>query len=369
MRRCRKPLLPEAWALCLLLLVVSSTSGCGEPGPVIGVVAGGSHVDAATLALEDALRDGASGGIDTITIRAGTNEAAPAVRAARRLADAPGVVAVVGHSNSAASLAASQTYNSHEIVQIAPTSSAVLYSQAGPYSYRLVPPDDRQGVFLAAALERELPRGAKLAVLYVNDEYGRGLRAAFLAALDRDRHPVIADLPHTERAEHRSHFAHTLDALEAEPPDAIVWLSRGTTLAAILEELRADFEGVPIFGGDALAQNAEDASQGDEWSGLRYVDFVELDSSPAARDFRERYRSRFGRSPSGPDLLTYDAMRLVIEGIRAGARDGPAMKDYLDSLGRERPAYRGVGGPIRFDGRGDVDRSYVMKVVPERANE
>jgi branched-chain amino acid transport system substrate-binding protein len=66
---------------------------------------------------------------------------------------------VVGHVTSGSSLAVSQLYNDAQVVQLSPTATSVLYSQAGPFSYRMVPPDDAQGRFLADVLARDYPAG------------------------------------------------------------------------------------------------------------------------------------------------------------------------------------------------------------------
>jgi hypothetical protein len=56
---------------------------------------------------------------------------------------------------------------------------------------------------------------------------------------------------------------------------------------------------------------------------------------------------------------------MLLQATRDGARTGAEIRAWLESLGRERPAYEGITGPIRFDENGDVDRSYVLRPVLE----
>jgi hypothetical protein len=53
-------------------------------------------------------------------------------------------------------------------------------------------------------------------------------------------------------------------------------------------------------------------------------------------------------------------MRLLLSGVRAGAGSGEEMRAYLGSLGRERPPFPGLSGPVVFDSLGDVARPYTV---------
>ena len=113
---------------------------------------------------------------------AGSFKASVALHTATILATDPAVLAVIGHTNSSASLAASQVYNGRHVVQLAPTSTAPLYSDAGPYSFRLAGSDEHQGVFLANHV-LALPGRPRTAVVFVNDDYGRPLHDIIVSRL------------------------------------------------------------------------------------------------------------------------------------------------------------------------------------------
>jgi branched-chain amino acid transport system substrate-binding protein len=330
---------------------------------VLAVAAGATLLDAARLAVEDEMTLGPVPGLDTVMALETSNLSAPALEIASRLVDVPGLVAVVGHSNSASSLVASQVYSAREVVQIAPTSTAVSYSEAGPFNYRLVPPDDRQGPFLAEVLTERHPDGARVAVFYVNDDYGRGLRAAVLTALDDSLFPVVLQLPHTEAPVDEAAVRRGLDALHDAAPDLVLWLGRPQVLESFLPGIRETRPDLTIYGGDALSRVLTGAPLEGFWSGLVYTDFLDPLATEASRAFVTRYRARFGAEAGGPEILVYDAVRVVLQGLREGARSGEALRRYLDSLGRERPPFLGLAGPLAFDERGDVERSYVLRTI------
>ena len=355
--------------VALMTAILSSTAfaGCEGRGgdPVLGISTNTSLVPAVRLALEESRAQGLKLRVDTLIIPEGTTQAAPAIAAAERLVGTPGIVAVVGHSNSAASLAAAPIYNRSRVVQLSPTSSAPAYSDAGPYSFRMVPPDDRQGAFLYRHLSETLPGGARLAVLHVNDDYGRGLRAAFTAALDTASFPVVLELPHAEDGTVETEVAHARDALAAARPDVVVWLGRAQVLDVYLTAIRDAVGAVPVVGGDAVAALPE-GGRDERWEGVRFVEFVDLEGTAEMRAFRGRFRSRFGREASGADALTYDAVRVLLAGLAAGATTGEELRGYLASLGRSRAAFEGLAGPVSFDENGDAEASYMLDSVTSR---
>lgn len=357
------PVLRAPLALATAFLAFAGGSACRSEEPVVvGVATSTPFVDAARMALSHALEEGPLPGLDTVMIAEGGNQAAPAIQAAETLVATEGIVAVVGHSNSAASLAAAPLYNEHGIVQVAPTSTAETYSRAGPYSFRLVPSDRHQGAFLARRVAELLPSGGRIALFYVNDDYGRGLRRAFLENLDRTTLTVPLDLPHSEPEVLPSDIAGAGRRLADVRPDVVVWLARGTVLDRFLPAVREALPDVPLLAGDAVSSLRQ--TPGDEGlrRGIRYIGFVDLDSTPELRAFAAEYEERFGRPATGPDALTYDAMRLLIDAIRAGARTGEAVRDHLRGLGRDRPAWTGLTGPLSFDETGNVERSYVLLI-------
>lgn len=354
-----------------LVVLVAATAalqaGCRRvpPAVALGVASSSTYVDAARLAVAQELAQGPIRGFDTVMIEEGNNRAAPAIEAAERLVAVKGIVAVVGHSNSAASLATAPIYNGHGVVQIAPTASAVAYSEAGPFSFRLVPRDDRQGRFLAGYIGEMLPRGGRLAVFYVNDDYGRGLREAVLSNLDPVRFPVVVDLPHVEEDVQAAEIAYAAEALGVARPDVVVWLARGTVLDQFIGAIRAAVPEVPILGGDATA-SAEGGPPGVTGGMVRFAAYLDMDRTEALRTFGRQFRERYGRDATAADALTYDATRLLMSGIRSGARSGEDLRAFLNSLGRARLPYPGITGEIAFDDQGDIDRSYVLDTLSDR---
>lgn len=332
---------------------------------MVGVVMRGGGT-AARLALQDVQAAGGAQLRLWVFTGSETTSGREAVAVAESLAADPRVVAVVGHTNSPASLAASQFYNEHRLPQISPTATADLYSAAGPYSFRLVPGDRRQAAFLAIHVARLRPR-AQVAVVYVNDDYSRGLRAGLVRSLAELRVRLVYEAPFLEGGgENRelSDFASLAEGVGYAGADVVLWLGRWPELEVCLPLLRQVSPEILVFASDGVESDPVFHEAGGRFTGLRFVRFVDTHAEDETLGaLRRRYRMLSGRELTSQSLLAYEAIRLVAEAVRAGAQSREAVRTYLNSLGRTRPPYQGVSGAIAFDRNGDNVRPYELAVV------
>lgn len=348
-------------AICGALL-----AACGEPRPrpIIGTVLGGSFNNAVRLAVED---DAAANGgsiVDTLYRGEPNMLAATSIGVASELLGHDGLVAVIGHTHSSASLAVAQLYNDAKVVQLAPTSTAALYSAAGPFSFRMVPSDAAQGPAIARAIAERFPADTRVALLYVNDDYGRGLRESVRRALDTTRYPIVNDLPHLDGSGRGTSVLGDVAPVIAAEPDVIIWLGRPTTLHTLLPSIRAKLGAVPVLASDATTSWVVGGNADSVLTGVEYVDFLDLDEREAVRAFRARYHARFKELPGAGEVLSYDAMRMLLRAIRDGARTGDEIRRWLDKRGRGAAPFMGITGPFTFTVDGDVDRPYVIRRIP-----
>ncbi len=346
------------------LLVLAAAACGGEPRDVaLGVALDGDGTVGAEYAAADV---NASGGIDgdSLALRVIATGAATRAQSSIGIADSlaadPAVVAVVGHSNSAASLAASQIYNARHLPHVAPTSTAPLFSAAGPYSFRLVPDDRRQAEFLTSEVAREGAR--RVAIVYVPDADGRGLQGAVRAGLARQGTPIVYETAYVESGD-PGRLASAARALAAERPDLLVWLGRPLELKQMLEALAAHLPALPVLASDGVDANYTYARPAD-FPNVRFVRFVDPGApGQALASFRDRYRARTRREVTTDAVLGYDATMLLATALRDGARTREEVRAWLAGVGTARPAYRGLSGPIAFDSAGDVVRAHRLAEV------
>jgi branched-chain amino acid transport system substrate-binding protein len=348
------------------LLAVLVMSACHAPTPVgIGIVLSDEGIAGAELA---AFEINQSGGINghPLALRimsAGRSTAArPSIVAAESLANDPATMAVVGHANSSASLAASQIYNARHLVQIAPTSSAPLLSRAGPFTFRLVASDIHQAQFLANVIAAGGAR-PRVAVFFVNDDYGHALEHELRARLGDQGVPIVYGAPYTEREGFADAFS-VARAVASTHPAILVWLGRGPALLELLPALRRTMPSLRVLASDGVDNVATRSNPDSAFIGVQYVSYLQLDAERAPISaLRARLKARSATPLSVETALSYDAVMLLATAAREAGTDRVAIRDYVASLGNRRATYTGATGPIAFSADGEPQPSYFLAEV------
>lgn len=352
----RRVLLP---VLCSALIIVGACTQ--ERGPIkIGVSANFQDVnmapmrEGARLAVEEINADGGiNGRLLELVERDDHEDADSAVVVATELYDDADIVAVLGNGFSGLTLATAPVYNggANPVVQISPTASAPAVSHAGRYTFRVCPSDLTHGAALARWARDGLGhrRGT---VIYGNDDYGRGVRQAFMSEFVAIGGQVI-----------------TADPYMGSPPEVAPYLDRIARsgraefiiLAGYLDEAEyvlaeARNRGItiPFMGGDGIERIER---QGALAEGT-YVTaaYMSLIDTPKNNQFIESWSRAYpGMAP--PNLSAagaYDAVYLISQAIAEVGTDRTAIRDAIADVGTNRPAFQGVIGTIGFDANGDV---------------
>ncbi len=287
-----------------------------------------------------------------------------AVQIARELYDRPGLVAVIGHLNSSATIATAPVYNGGRdpVVQISPSASSPLVTPAGPYTFRVCPSDLVHGERLADWAWDNL-QARTVAVIYQNDEYGRGVRSAFSAAFEAMGGSILTEDPYVASLPTFEPYLRRL--IQRGGVGAI--MIAGTREGAERVIATADSLGLsyPILGGDGLAGLEGSATDA---SGV-YISAAYLpDQAGAANErFIDAYQEAYGdRLPDHRGAGAYDIVHLLAEAIDAVGPDRARIREYLSGIGTDNPAFEGVTGTIAFDAYGDVpDKDVVIGVVTD----
>jgi branched-chain amino acid transport system substrate-binding protein len=258
----------------------------------------------------------------------------------------PGVLAVVGHVNSGAMLAAARVYDG-ELAAVATSASSPDLTGVSPWVFRIISSDSLNGAALgrfASQIGGTAPEMKRAAVLYENDSYGRGLADAFRRNF---RGTVISFDPINEALTEAEPF---ISYYKQRRPGIVFVASRDQAALAILREAkRQQFEAV-FIGGDGWQSIASDSTISD---GV-YVgtSFNVEDSSPAVQRFARAFKKRYDATPDAFAALAYDATMLVARAISRRGGDRRAIRDFIASLDSDHP-FEGVTGPVYFGDGGD----------------
>jgi branched-chain amino acid transport system substrate-binding protein len=280
-----------------------------------------------------------------------------AVTIAQSFVRDPSIVAVVGHVNSGAMVAAAKVYHGH-LPAVATTASSPDLSGASPWVFRVISSDSVNGSDLARFASSLGHRRA--AILYENNSYGRGLADAFRRAFTGE---VVSTDPIGETGgdfepfiAYYARFAH---------PQIVFVAGTEQSGLRVMREARRQRLAADFLGGDGWTGMVTDpvASEG------VYVGapFSASDPRPEAQRFVAAYRRKYNDVPDGNAALAYDATMVVARAVARAGADRGRVRDFLATRSGDDPVV-GATGTIRFQANGDPQsRGFVMTRVHQGA--
>jgi branched-chain amino acid transport system substrate-binding protein len=256
------------------------------------------------------------------------------------------VLAVIGHVNSGAMLAAAHVYDG-ALAAVATSASSPDLTGVSPWVFRVISSDSLNGVILgrfASQIGGTAPEMKQAAVLYENDSYGRGLADAFRRNF---RGMIVSFDPIDEALTDAEPF---ISYYKMKKPGIVFVASRDQAALTILREARRQQFDAVFLGGDGWQSIVTDSATSDG----AYVgtSFNADDPSPAVQRFTRAFRKRYNALPDAFAALGYDATMLVARAIARRGADRGAIRSYIASLDADHP-FEGVTGPAYFSDGGD----------------
>jgi branched-chain amino acid transport system substrate-binding protein len=298
------------------------------------------------LAVDEINRAGGINGVP-LKILARDDEAngSRATAIAQEFVANPTVLAVVGHVNSGAMLAAARIYDG-ELSAVATTASSPDLSGVSRWSFRVISSDSLNGVILARFASRfggDAASFKQAAVLYENDSYGRGLADAFRRAF---RGTIVSFDPISENLNPEPFVSY----IKMKQPGIVFVAGREGSALRILREARRQGVEAVFIGGDGWQGVVADTAA----SNGAYVgtSFNSEDPAPEVQRFVRAFRARYQTKPDAFAALAYDATKLIAEALAKKGKSREGVRDYLRSLSANNP-FEGVTGPVYFNDAGD----------------
>ncbi len=339
--------------------------------------------ESAQLAVEHINEGGGVKGCDVnFILRDDQGQPTVGVDAAKYLVEVEGVPAITGTVSSGVSLPILTSVTApSKVVQITCCSTAATFTElaesgeSGGFFFRTLPTVKTQAYASAnVAAERGYKR---IAVVYINTDFGTGMLQYFRTAMEKLGSEIVATVAYNEN---QPSYRAEVNVALAEDPDAVFfvafpqdgatmvreWISLGGTQNMILNNSLRTPDFVQAVGGQYLenAYGMDNASAG----------------GPTVDAFREAFQAKYNATADGPGIATqYDAM--IVLGLAmniAPELTGPAIRDAVREIqnqdgtevgtGPEEFAkalelieagepirYVGATGPVIFDANGDVN--------------
>lgn len=277
----------------------------------------------------------------------GGTESTVEIARARRLIALPGIVGVVGHAGSRSTLITAPIYTEAGIPLVVPTATSGRLWEVGDWIFPMAPTDSIEAAFLGETAVDGL-KASRIAVYFVNTAYGTGIRAELrrwlagrgMAPVDEVPYVIGADLQTLVEA-----------SLQRGKPDLALLVGRRVEVAQMAALIFEHDPSIKLLAADgAYDQLAElIAAAGAAADSLYLTTFWVADTTvEVQREFIRRYRLETGREPAAFEAMRFDALMVLAQAIREVGPDRAAVRDWLHSLGGERPPYQGVTGDISF---------------------
>ena len=228
-----------------------------------------------------------------------------------------------------------------------------------PWVVRVIP-DDRQSCYALANYIFKLNSKSRVAVIRVNNRYGRVGTVHFNKTATRLGHPIVIE----ERfKDGETVFTEQIERVKKSRPDAIVIWGNPKESALVLQQVRAAGLNQPVYCSDRIVNPEFLQLAGKLADGVMTTCQYDPGSdSPKLAAFRAAYKKRFGMDPDVFAVHAYDGMNLIIESVHKAGLNRVLIRDVLTDL-KTFQGYEGASGKIIFDATWNNIRSiYLAKI-------
>ncbi len=300
-------------------------------------------------------------GAPPLALRRAPASADSPVKIATAFRDDPGIVAVIGHTESDATISAAPVYadrahGGKDPVPVVTLAGANSVTTVSPWIYRVNVTIGEQGRVLARYADS---MGFKRAgILYRNEPSGKDFVKAFSDEFAKHGGTVIEHDPFTEDIWDYDAYAKRL-------------VKNGAQIVAVAGNIpqgRATIRALRMAGGQqpVLSTNGPAAKDTGDFRGLHHIVLYSPDRPVAAEGatFATLFQARYHVSADHWSALGYDAAMLIGRAVHDAGPRRAAIHEWFGTIGKSRPPHPGATGSIAFDDHRDpVDKKVLVAEV------
>jgi len=220
--------------------------------------------------------------------------------------------------------------------------------------------DDRQSCYALAEYIYKKKNHKRIAVMRVDNRYGRVGVKEFREAARRLDHPIVLEIRFLDGD---TTFDKQVQRIKDVNPDGILLWGNAKESALIVNQLRREGVDVPIYGSDRMVSPEFLKIAGKNAEGIvTTCQYNPKADNPKLKKFQKDFYDRFGEEPDVFAAHAYDGMNIIIEAIRKAGLNRYKIRDLLTDL-KTFQGYEGVTGKIILDGSwNDIGSIYMAKV-------
>jgi branched-chain amino acid transport system substrate-binding protein len=364
------PIARLSTALLLGLAVVQPSFAQSAPVKIAGLVelsgtgttSGTNFNDGVKLAVKEI---NAAGGIlgRKIEYTASDTQSQPQIAKALAIkAVDDGAYVVMGPVFSGSILVSMSETQKARIPNFTGGEAAAITQQGDPYIFRTSFTQTTAMPKVARYLADNL-KAKSVAIIYTNNDFGKGGRDVFLKAIAPKGIKVLADIS-TDPGQ--LDFSGAVLKAKQANADVIFVYTNEEEAARCLRELKKQGVDKPIVGETVLTSQKVIELAGDAANGaVAHVGLTADAPLPEVKAFSQKFQSEYHYKPDHNGLKGYSAM-YVVKAVteKIGKFDGEAFANAMHGIKLSAKQYPGVLMDVSFDKNGDLDReSFMTKVV------
>jgi branched-chain amino acid transport system substrate-binding protein len=311
------------------------------------------------LAIDEA---NAAGGIKGKKIKLVTmdnqGKAEEAAAVVTRLIEQEKIVALLGEVASSRSLAAAPIAQGRKIPMITPSSTNPKVTEVGDYIFRVCFIDPFQGTVMAKFATETL-KLKKVAILRdMKSDYSVGLADFFTQKYKELGGTIVAEQTYQSGD---VDFKAQLTQIKSKNPDGLYIPGYYTEVGLIARQVRELGIKAILMGGDGwdsskLSEIGQDAVNGSYFSNH----YSSESTDPAAVEFMNKCKARYGKNPDGLSAMGYDAALVLIHALKAAPDLTPkAIRDELAKI----KDFQAATGKITIDEKRNASKNAVVVQV------
>ncbi|KQP08406.1 ABC transporter substrate-binding protein [Pseudorhodoferax sp. Leaf265] len=249
-----------------------------------------------------------------------------------------------------------------EVPNIIGGEAAAITQQGNPYVFRASFTQAAAMPKVARYLSESL-KVKTLAVIYVNNDFGKGGRDMIGKAVDAKGIKVAADIS-TDQGQ--VDFSSAVLKAKQSNADALFVYSNEEESARLLKELRKQGYDKPIVGETTLANDKVIELAGEAANGvIAHVGLTADAPNPTVQAFAQRYQAEYKIKADHNAMKGYIGMHVARAGFeKVGRIDPKAFAKTMHGISISADKYPGVLFDVTYDDKGDLDReSFFVRVA------
>ncbi|MBF0421848.1 MAG: ABC transporter substrate-binding protein [Magnetococcales bacterium] len=278
-----------------------------------------------------------------------------AEKSAKKLVETPGLIGIIGHYFSIASIVAGDVYRSSRIPFISPSATLPVVTADNEWAFSIMPDDYFQSRFLANYVLHGLDR-KNIAVINDNTAYGRSLKEYFTAEMKiNDVTPtVVAEMNYKDV--NMELFKNRIK--QFSDSDMIFLAMNYTNAAEIIKLLRKNGVETDVIGGESLGGELFIRNAGiyaeDVYAVTPYLPSL---FGEASKQFQIAFLKEFQVEANWISTYSYEAAQLIAHALGQEAGNGTEVRNILRKMIKKQDAMPSIAGDLYFNERSFSQRN------------